>query len=245
MQLNINSSAVVAHTNRLERLRISVLPNAIRNTLNNAAYDVKTNTMPESAKNNFVNRSPNFFKVTSKFDKATGNNINSMRSTVGFITGKVKNDFSVKDLEQQENSGTIKKRSFIPLKSARTGNSNNRLIRSNARLSGIDNIVNARNQKGNTKAARFVNAILKAGDGGFVLGSNNNGENILWKVNSIKSNLKSKRFKPRLTPLYDYSPKRSVHVKATNFMKDASLKTGEKLEQMFNKEVERQIAKLK
>ena len=57
MQLNINSDAVVKFTNTLEKLHKSGLPVAIRESLNNAAFDVKKRTMPKAAGDTFKERS--------------------------------------------------------------------------------------------------------------------------------------------------------------------------------------------
>src|ERR1035437_10094141 len=108
MFLNINSDKVVMHTATLERLHKSALPVAIRRALNSAAYDVKTDTMPLEA-DIFIHRSPTFFKATSKVAPATGFNIQSMKSTVGFIpsAGAKESGGATKDLAEQEDSGFI------------------------------------------------------------------------------------------------------------------------------------------
>ena len=90
MILNINSNAVVSYTNTLEKLHKSAFPVAIRETLNSAAFDVKKNTMPLSAKKSFIERQPTFFKANSKVDKATGFNTSTMKSTVGFFSNNLK-----------------------------------------------------------------------------------------------------------------------------------------------------------
>jgi hypothetical protein len=98
MQLNINHSAVVAHTNRLEKMRRSALPNAIRNSLNTTAFDLKMNTMPKSAQSAFKKRHPGqYYKANSRVEMAQGFDINKMESTVGITTErlKVKNNNSV------------------------------------------------------------------------------------------------------------------------------------------------------
>jgi hypothetical protein len=140
LKININSDAVVAHTNRLEKMHRSALPVAIRGTLNDAAFDTKTRTMPKSA-NQFKKRSPNFFKANSKFEKAVGFDVNSMKSIVGFYENKLTSkstNYSVKDLEQQEHGGTIKKKSLIAMRPAR---SNNKLVRPAFRLNNLNKLI--------------------------------------------------------------------------------------------------------
>lgn len=230
MRLDINTNEVVKFTVKLEQLRKSALPNAIRGTLNDAAFNVKQKTMPEEATSKFIKRSPNFFKANSSVDKAVGFDVNRMRSTVGFLESRLRlggNNFAVKDLEQQEHSGKIGGKSFIPLDSART-NGYSSLVKPANRLSQIlknNKIVVARNLAGGgNKKQQFIKAVHKAGAGGYVLGSNIKGENILWRVDSISG---PNRFS--LTALYDYVGGRKVRVKETGFMEIATLKSAAKL----------------
>jgi len=232
LQLNINTNAVVKHTVTLEKLRKSALPNAIRGTLNDAAFDVKQKTMPVQAKAKFINRSPNFFKANSRVEKAVGFDVNSMKSKIGFIDTGLRgdNNFSVKDLEQQEHSGTIKGKSFIPLDSARQGSSHNQLVKPPNRLTKISNIVIANKLNASSKKQKFIKAIYKAGMGGYVLGSNIKGEDILWRVNSIDPEGVNKF---SLTPLYDFRKARSIHVDETGFMETASMDSAQKLNKFY------------
>lgn len=230
MQINVNNNEVVKYTVKLEKLRKSALPNAIRGTLNDAAFDVKQKTMPVQAKADFINRSPNFFKANSRVEKAVGFDVNSMRSTVGFIENTLRgeNNFSVKDLEQQEHSGNIKGKSFIPLDSARQGSVHNQLVKPANRLSKIKNKIVVAMHGSGSKKQQFVKGIIKAGIGGFVLGGNTKGQNTLWRVNSIGE---GNRF--GLTPLYDFRKSRSVHVDETGFMRTASVNSANKLNKFY------------
>ncbi|MFN8317156.1 MAG: hypothetical protein U0T32_11985 [Chitinophagales bacterium] len=243
MQLNINTDAIVKFTNVLEKMHKSALPNAVRGALNAAVFDIKTNTMPSSASKTFVNRQPNFFKANSRFENAKGSSIGSMKASVGFVSSGLKgeNNFSVEDLEEQEYGGTIERKSFIPTVFARNNKSLNGLVRANARLSAIRKIANAKNMSGKNDRQRFVLAAASVGKGGLVLY-----KNILWRIDSApKSNIKFKRTDIKQTPLYSFKQGRSVKVKATEFMKSATLVSAEKLGSHFIKEAERQMEKLK
>jgi len=246
MEFNINTDAVVSFTNTLEKIGKTILPDVIRGTLNDAVYDVKTKTMP-AASDVFIHRQKNFFKANSKFEKSTGNNINSMRSSVGFFSNNLigSDNYAVRDLQQQEKGGIIEGRSFIALDSARSSGSHSKMVRPNARLNAIKRIVKARNQKGKTNSEKFVNAVLKAGTGGFVLSSNGKGDNILWRVDALKSSVKRKKFEPKLTALYDYSNDRSVRIKRpTHFMQKATIITAKKLDGFFLVRANRKIKTL-
>ena len=243
--ININTDALVKHSARLEQLRKSALPSAVRGTLNNLAFDVKQKSMPAHAHTQFIKRSPNFFKANSRVEMATGNQINSMRSSVGFFSNNLRSDkgnpadnFAVKDLEQQEHGGKISGKSFIPLDTARTGGYST-LVKPANRLTRIlpqNKLVIARNLSGDSKKQKFIKAIFKAGVGGYVLGSNVMGENLLWRVESLSDNDGKKKF--RLTPLYSYSKKRKVAVKETSFMMEASMDTIKKADSFYIKQAE-------
>lgn len=232
MRLNVDTTALVSLTNKLEKLAKSALPNAIRNSLNDAAFDMKTKTLLTSANQSFEKRQPNFFKANSKFEKAQGFNVNQMQSIVGMVKLKG-NNYAVDDLEQQEYGGTIKKKSFIPLKQARVAGSTNKVVRSNARLSNIKRIIDAKRYGKNKKAFRI--AALKAGKGGFVIS-----ENELWRIDSIGKNRKIKK-----TPLYSFKKGRSIHVRATGFSKRAGLNTAKQMEVFYIRQAKRQLEKFR
>lgn len=241
--INVNTDALVRYSHKLEEISKNLLPEVVRGTLNDAAFDVKTKTMPSEA-GVFTIRQKNFFKANSKFEKASGNDIKTMKSLVGFFSNNLhgKDNYAVKDLQQQEHGGRISARAFIPLKSARVGGSQDKVVRPNARLESIKRIVNSRNAKGKSKSERFVNAVLKAGVGGYVLGDNKAGENILWRVDAMKSNVKNKKFEPRLTPLYDYQKDRGIKInRPTHFMEKASVRSARSMEHFFLLRANRKI----
>ncbi len=239
--IDINNDAVVAFTNKLEKLHRSALPVAIRSTLNSAAFDVKQNTMPKSAERKFINRSRNFFKANSRVEMAKGFDVDKMEATVGFVTAKLRgSNQAVEDLEEQEHGGFIRGRSFIPMDTAR-GGSKTKAVRPGNRLSKITNIINAKKQKGKTKQQQFVQAVLKAGKGGHVLSNFN--PVILYKITSISK--RGNQMIIKKIPLYSFKKGRGVKIKGTGFMKSATLESGKKLNDFFIKEANRQIERLR
>lgn len=241
MQININATAVVKYTDTLERMHRSALPNAIRSTLNSAAFDVKQKTMPVTSKR-FTNRVPNFFKANSRVDMAKGWNIRQMKATVGFTSKGLKgaNNYAVEELEQQEHGGTIRKRAFIPLEKAR-GGSNSRPVRPGNRLSTINRIANSGKARGKNKKERFVKSAIHIGKGGYVIG--NFQKKILWRIDTI--NRVNGKTKIKTTPMYSFEENRSVRVKATGFMKEASILSANKMEQYYIREANKQINRLR
>jgi hypothetical protein len=229
--LNINSDAAVKHTNTLEKMHRSALPNAIRATLNGTAFDVKKNTMPDEAAQQFTQRNPNFFKANSRVEMAKGFDVNNMKSVVGFIA----KDQAVEDLEQQEYGGTIESRSFIPMDTARMGGNNSKLKSTN-RISKVRKIVNSNTMAGATPQAKFAAAAKKAGRGGYVIG--NTPKQTLWRIESIDGGIVKKK------PLFSYKKGRDVNVTATRFMRSASIQSTQGMERLYAIEAKKQIERL-
>jgi len=236
IQLNVDTDALVQYTNKLEKLPKTAFPNAVRGTLNGLAFNVKKNTMPQSADRNFTIRQKNFFKITSRVEMARGNRVDGMESMIGFVPFGGSNE-AVEDLEKQENAGIIGGRSFIPLDQARTGKSPSRIVARRHRISSIKNIVRTDDAKGKTPGQRFVKSVVHAGKGGHILH-----ENMLFQVNRLDR--AGSNWKFRLTAIYSFKMKRSVRIsRATHFMEKAVEKTSQKVDQIYFKEAERQFSK--
>jgi len=233
--LNINSDAVVKFTNKLEKLKRSDLPIAIRETLNNAAFDMKQDTILKSTDKEFIKRRPSFFKAKSKVFKANGFDLNTMKSTVGFVG----NEQAVDDLEQQEKGGKIGSRDYLAQKAARIGNSEKKSVRANARIKQIkkSEIVHQSKAPGTTENEKFHKSVAFAGVGGLLIG-NVGSRKILWRINSLE---KTTDGRYKLTALYSYDEGRSVQVSQTNFMLKASEMTKNKIESFFIQQAQKRI----
>jgi hypothetical protein len=243
IKLDINTNAIKEYADTLGKMHKSALPLAVRGALNKAAFDVKTNTMPASANAAFANRSPNFFKANSRVEIAKGFEIRSMQATVGFTEKDLKgnNNYAVKDLEQQEYGGNIEGRSFIPTEIAR-GNNKMKLVRPANRITKVLKILDAkRNMRGRNSKEKFVRSVYSAGKGGFVIGEYK-GKEMLWRVNSLR---KSADGKFKLSAMFYFKKQRSIHVKPTAFMRQASMKSAARIEEFFIVEARRQFNKLK
>jgi len=247
--ININSSAVVRHTAKLERLHRSALPVAVRQTLSKAAFDVKMRTMLAQADKNFEKREPNFFKANSKVTPAKGFDMRTMVATVGFIPLKGTNK-AVDDLKQQEDGGNIGGRSFIPLKQARVSGSWNKKIKKAApRISDIKgDIVDANKMLGKNSREKWKKAVHMAGIGGYVLGTKKfKCGRVVFRIKDIKRydvNGKDYTFSKQ-DPLYIAKRGRVVKPAATHFMRTASLQSAQGMESTFIQEANKQIAKYK
>lgn len=241
--VDIDSRELVIFINKLEKMRRSALPVAIRGTLNKAAFDVKQRTMIESSEAHFIKRKPNFFKANSRVQMASGFAVSSMRSVVGFTSAGANNytNFAVQELRQQEYGGAIGHRSFIPLDTARTGENPAGLVRPGQRLSEIKGIQDSNLGPGNTEKEKFVRAAIRAGRGGFVLG--NTPKQMLHRVMGLKR-VKGRITRVKTRPLYSFSRGREVNIQATGFMREATRRTAASIPRFFVNEANRQFARL-
>lgn len=245
--LNINTDALVSLTNKLEKLHRSDLPIAIRNTLTKAALLTKTESLLKVAKQTFINRKPGFFKAKSKFQGATGLNVQQMKATVGMVDlRRNSGDHAVRNLEEQEHGGTIGGRSFIPRDTAREGGNITGKVETRNRISKINigNIVRIKRSRGKNAKQRFIKSVIfaksKFGAKAFVLR-----RKILFRIDSVNLSKRSGRLKLKLTPLYSFRKGRGVRVKPTGFMRKATLIQANKLDILFKKEAEKRIKKAK
>jgi hypothetical protein len=262
MNVNVDTTHIVEHANRLAEINRSAYPVSIRGTLNDAVYDVKTRTMPKSAEV-FKKRQNNFFKANSKFDKATGFNINSMKATVGFYENKLvhaNTNYSVKELEEQEHGGVIEHKAFIAMRPARIGN---KMVRANARLAAIKDKIVKTSKVGRgtggklisvkSKKQQFIRAAFfaekKYGKSAFVLGGRSSGGGrTLSLINEIRGSgryTRNNNLEITRTPLYNVKKGRAISVNPTNFMKRASLETGLQISKFFIAQAEKQFNKLR
>ena len=63
MQVKVDISELKLLQRQLQNTHKAALPNAVRNTLNSLANDVKTKTLKDSYKNAFIVRNPTFQKA--------------------------------------------------------------------------------------------------------------------------------------------------------------------------------------
>lgn len=239
MRVDINTRALVRLSHKLEQINRSALPVAVRGTLNNAAFDVKKNTMPKTAASSFTQRKPSFFKARSRVMPATGFSVNGMKATAGFI-GK---DQAVEDLNQQQFGGKIKGRAYIPMAKARVSGSSARNVRAVNRISKIKNIVTA--GTGRSKKQNFIRAAIWAkkmhGNDAYVLAETKGNSKTLFRIDRIAQGIRSRKLVLKATPLYDYDKGRTVSVKRTNFMGRAADISGKKMPKFFEQQAQRQF----
>lgn len=242
--LNINSSEVVTYTARLERMRKSALPNAVRNTLSKAALDVKQNTMPKSAKRTFVQRKPQFFKVASTVVFAKGSDISQMKSAAGFKQLPNDKGRAVDDLKQQEFGGKIGGRDYVALKGARAAKSWHKGVRKDLRIAALDKMIDTDKASGKNDKEKFVKSAIHAGVKGLVRGNitNSNGARTIYLVNKVMR--KGKDMVIGKTAVYSEKNNRQVKPPATHFMGKAAEQSSKRVEQIFINEAAKQLARI-
>ncbi len=164
-----------------------------------------------------------------------------MASTVGFVSTGLHNaatNYAVRDLEEQEQGGTIHGRSFKPLPAARRGGTGN--VKANARISQIlkaGNIVDADESKGNNRMQQYIRASIHAGEGGYVLG-----DHILWRVKRIARIGRNTFFTKE--KLYSFKKSGTAKVHATGFMKKAAHAAQKEVEFYFRLRFQQQWKKI-
>ena len=236
--IDINTDELVRFSNKLERLNRSSLPKVVRNTLNTVAFDVKKNTMPKSANQQFVNRDKNFFKANSRVDMAKSNNINGMRSIVGFVSNNAtKSNQAVEDLSIQERGGTISGRTFIPMNESRTSKSFNRMVAKRNRTRNLRNVVVSSAAKGANPNERFIKSAIHAGVGGIVVRTK-----AAFRIEKLTR--QGNNTKVRAKAIYSYKKGRSVRVRGTRFFGRSVDLSAKKMDGVFVKNAKTEINKL-
>lgn len=164
MKLDVNTDAAIQLTAKLEKLHRSAFPSAVRNTLNDMAFEAKKQ-IPIEAKDQFTIRQKNLFNRFSVVEKASGFNVSSMVSKVGIDGSKLTK--VAEGLEKQETGGTITGSKLIPNDKARVSGSYAKKVKMKNRLSGIK----IATRRSPIKGAKYI--LLKKGGQGNVFEINN------------------------------------------------------------------------
>lgn len=218
MCFNINTKDHIKLTVKLGKLHRSALPVAIRSTLNDVAFETKK-WIPKTASRKFITRNKSFFRSFSSVNRARGFNINTMSSQVGINPSK---GSRVADgLEKQETGGSINSRKLIPHDKGRVSSSHQKRVKRKNRFQNIK--IHDTRKKGRGKVNYLL--IKKGGKG---------------TVFEIKKAGK----KQRLTPIYSYRNTKKSRVKASPFMRPASLIAQKKLPLFYIRNAEKQFKRL-
>jgi len=238
----VDLSASRTLTNKLEQIRKSAFPLAVRGTLNAAAFDVKMNTLEQSATRNFIRRVPTFFKRFSGVSKANGLNVDSMQSEVGMTAqGVSKVVPAIRHLAQQEEGGDIGE-GLHYLKATRGGNNARKVTK--AQYYNKNKNVRGKFKRATTQSSKFVAAAYVALKQKKRLAfKDSRGTRFTLQVTSIKKfKRKGLRIKSKiLTMNREGQP---VNIKPTHFSREAANLTVPKLPMFYAKEAQRQFDKI-
>lgn len=242
MVLDVNTKASIQLTAKLEKLHRSAFPSAVRNTLNDAAFDMKKKTVLESAKKNFKSvKQPQLLKKSLLVVKANGFDVKSMSSKVGLIRLKTDLEAYVSGLEKQEQGGVIDTGARY-LKGARGGNKPNGRVRTE-NYYDKNNVISGRSRRKGTRKSKFVARMYMSLKLGKPFFGNSMKGNMLFKTVTASTNRNSRQTKYKIVPLMMARNKVVSKIKRTNFMSEAAEKTGKKMETFYNKNAEFQFRK--
>jgi hypothetical protein len=242
MQLSIDNREVEQYTKKLRALHRSNLPIAVRQTLNDLAFDVKQVTLMRNADKQFIMRNPGFFKRHSGVKKADGWDINNMRSEVGIIPGE---SIAATQLTKQEFGGAIGKRSFIYMNAARISAAKNKMVRRQNYLNKKEFIKGTPSRSRSDKSQFIARAIVAKKTNKLLLEDSTSGQTA-FEVRDIKFSGKGGRNRKvfvRLNPLADYERNRSISLKARPFLYPASLQSFAKGMYFFIKNAKKRFEK--
>lgn len=154
MRLDVNTDASIKLTAKLERLHRSAFPSAVRNSLNEVAFNSKK-LVPKTASENFTIRQKNFFNRMTIVNKASGFDVSKMVSKVGIDGSKKISE----GLEKQETGGNIQGRKLIAHDMSRVSGSNAKKVKSRNFLKKLNNIGTAQKRIKGSKYFRIKKGV--------------------------------------------------------------------------------------
>jgi hypothetical protein len=240
--LNVNNSGTIQLTSNLEKLNRSAFPSAVRNTLNNAAFNMKTKGLLISANENFANvRNPIFFKRFTEVNKAKGFDVNKMAAIVGFSNAsdpKVRN--VIEGLYKHEYGGIVNNGSRY-LKSSRNSGSYKKKVRK-TNYYDKNKVITGRSSGKGTRKSKFVARMWKSDKENKAFFMNSIRGNFLVKTTSI-SRTSNGGIKSRLKFLMMSRKKTPVKIKRNQFVSEAALMESKMMDSYFKANAEYQFLK--
>lgn len=243
---NVNMEEVIAFTAKLEKLKRSDFPIAVRQTLNDAAFETKK-LVPKMAAQRFTTRQKNFFNAFSVVDKATGWDVNKMRSITGINENK--GSKVAKGLEQQELGGSIRGRKLVPHDMARISGSHSGKLSTRHRFKNINKIHNSTpaykygaNKGRKSKFASAAFSASKAGAKYFLL-KNSSGKGTVFELKSLQSNSRTRKLKMNFKPVYKYRNTDVSKFEKRPFMEPSALKVSKRMADFYIKNAEKRFIK--
>jgi len=242
MRINVDDKAIKSLTVNLRAINRTALPVAIRDTLNDAAFDDKKNSLHTSARRNFPGlKQPQFFKTFSRVNKATGYNINTMKSEIGMMDlGKPSARRAIENMDKQEIGGIVND-GFSYLKASRGGKENGKVRRENYYDKGKVISGRSKTKRGRgTKKSKFIARVFRAKKENKPMFFDSMRGNFLVKVKRVSKKGRDKvsidfklLMKDRAT-----TPAR---IKGTHFAEEAAKMSQKKIPDFYLKNAEKQF----
>ena len=245
--IKVNSAELIKFTNKLEKIGKKAVPIAIQNTLNSMAFDVKGKTLEKEANKAFTRRNKTFFKKFSRVEKATGTNIKTMKATVGMVDASRsgRREQAGADMTPQQKGGVIGGRTLIPHDEARVSGNNKKNVRAKNRVKDIKVNLNTADSRATDIKQRFIQTAITAverfGDGAIIQHKNEKGKEFIFRVQKGGSDIKTRKFNIKVTPLYSVVDGRVVRVKGKPFTLRAARQSQKKGNEFYKKHAQKQI----
>ena len=226
--MNIDEKSVQKAIKGLENLSRGALPLAVRNTLNDLAFEGRE-AMQDEIQRKFTNRNK-WTKNNVRVNKASGYDIGSMESEAGHTEAY---------METQQDGGRVKGKSGrskpVANTNARTGKSNARLVPKRNIMSNLD-AVKGGSRKGSKKANFVAKAVVGKREKKVLIH-----KDTVYRVGRV-SGLKGKKVKIKLIPLYKLQDN-GVQIKRTNWKDPADRKvaTENNVNKIFLKNAEKAV----
>lgn len=243
INIGISTKGLEKYKKDLQKMHKSSYPIAVRNTLNNAAFDMKKDTFQKSAKKNFKGlKSPQFFKRFSGVDKAKGFDVKSMKSKMGLVNmGNKAARKAIEEMPKHEVSGIVQD-GFAYLKAARSGNNLNKFVRK-ANYYDKSKVVTGRSKQARgkgTRKSKFVARAFRAHAEKKPFFMNSMRGNFLVYVTSIK---KKGRDEVKINSRLLMKQRGAVRIKANHFVSEAGQDTQKKMPKLYQDEFGKQLKK--
>ena len=241
--LKLDADSVIKLTVKLDKLHRSALPSAVRNTLNNAAFQTKKEIPIQGAKR-FITRRKTFLKAFSTVDKANGFKINSMVSMAG-INSKKGADIA-NELEKQEFGGNLDTSRLVPHDDARISRSKERRLKRKNRLNKLEahKASKAYRSHRGTKKSKFVAAVMStAASGKKYMLLENKGTGMIYELKGLKRSKGSRGARFKLKKVFYLKKADNANVNGRGFIRAAKTEASKKINIFYKKNAEYQLKK--
>jgi hypothetical protein len=136
--MQINTNQLRQFGNNLIKIKTISFPEIMNRVLNTTAYNINNKLKKETIQTKFIKRN-NFAPMTIRYTKAIGYDMNTMNAMVGQLTNAGTNNTKT-ILEENELGQTVNaktKHTTLGLKTIRTGNTFNKTIKKENRISNL------------------------------------------------------------------------------------------------------------